>query len=205
MGIEVAPVMDLASDDTATNLPSASHIVIDPSSDQNVSAIWDENAVPNWSLDNDADPTLALEPAATVESATLTPAEDESATPTAGKVVPLKIDSSRVEPILKEVDLQIAYLQFADAEQLLVGPLADSPNEPALLVKLAEVHVAAGAVDKFVELAVRLSENEAFRNSEHWTKIARMGETVAPTHPLFEFVATVEIAADDFGHVQSRA
>jgi FimV-like protein len=205
IGIDVAPVMDLAADDTVTNLPPASHIVIDPSSDQNVSAIWDENSIPNWSLDKDAEETIALEPSAALDSPTLSPVEDEPPADTAGKVVPLKFDSSRVEPILKEVDLQIAYLQFEDAEQLLLGPLAEHPNEPALLVKLAEVHVAAGAVDKFVELAVRLSENEAFRNSEHWTKIARMGEMVAPTHPLFEFVATLEIAADDFGHIPSRA
>jgi pilus assembly protein FimV len=205
IGIDVAPVMDLAADDTVTNLPTASHIVIDPSSDQNVSAIWDENSVPNWSLDKDAEETIALEPSATLDSPTLSPVEDEPPAHAAGKVVPLKFDSSRVEPILKEVDLQIAYLQFEDAERLLLEPLAEYPNEPALLVKLAEVHVAAGAVDKFVELAMRLSENEAFRNSEHWTRIARMGEMVAPTHPLFEFVATVEIAADEFGNIQSRA
>lgn len=201
--IVVAPVVDLASADAATDLPAASHIVIDPSSDQNTSGIWNEDSVPNWSLDEDAEATVALAPAPPTESGM--PALADPATPAAATVVPLRMDSTPVEPILKEVDLQIAYLQYEDAERLLMGPLANHPNEPALLVKLAEVHVAAGAVEKFVELATRLSQDEPFRNSEHWTKIARMGETIAPTHPLFEFVATVEIAPEDLGDVRTRA
>lgn len=203
--IVVAPVMDLASTDAAMNLSGASHMVVDPSSDQNGSGIWNEDAMPNWSLEQDAVPTIALTPAPRSEPATPSPALADPSTPAAATVVPLRMDSTRVEPILKEVDLQIAYLQYEDAERLLMGPLADHPNEPALLVKLAEVHVAAGDVEKFVELATRLSHDEQFRNSEHWTKIARMGETIAPTHPLFEFVATVEISPEDLGDVRTRA
>lgn len=203
--IVVAPVVDLASEDAAANLPAASHIVIDPSSDQNTSGIWNEDSVPEWGLEEDAEATVALAAAPSPESDTPSPAPAEPSAPGTATVVPLRMDSTRVEPILKEVDLQIAYLQYEDAERLLTGPLAEHPNEPALLVKLAEVHVAAGAVEKFVELATRLSQDEQFRNSEHWTKIARMGEAIAPTHPLFEFVATVEIAPEDLGDVRTRA
>jgi FimV-like protein len=203
--IVVAPVVDLAPEDAATNLPAASHIVIDPSSDQNTSGIWNEESMPNWSLQEDAEATVALAPAPPTDSGMPSPAPADPSATAVAAVVPLRMDSTWVEPILKEVDLQIAYLQYEDAERLLTGPLADHPNEPALLVKLAEVHVAAGAVEKFVELATRLSQDEQFRNSEHWTKIARMGETIAPTHPLFEFVATVEIAPEDLGDVHTRA
>lgn len=203
--IAVGPIVDLAPEDAATNLPAASHIVIDPSSDQTTSGIWNEDSVPNWSLEADAEATVALADAQPLESDAAAPALTAPPAPATATVVPLRMDSTRVEPILKEVDLQIAYLQYEDAERLLLGPLADHPDEPALLVKLAEVHVAAGAAAKFVELATRLSQDEQFRNTEHWTRIARMGETIAPTHPLFEFVATVEIAPEDLGDVRTRA
>lgn len=198
-----APIVDLAPEDAATNLPAASHIVIDPTSDQNASGIWNEDSVPAWGLGVDEEATVALTSVPSAESETPSPAGPPA--PATATVVPLRMDSSRVEPILKEVDLQIAYLQYEDAERLLVGPLADHPDEPALLVKLAEVHAAAGAADRFVELATRLGQDEQFRNSEHWAKIARLGETIAPTHPLFEFVATVEIAPEDLGDVRTRA
>lgn len=203
--IAVGPIVDLAPEDATTSLPAASHIVIDPSSDQNSSGIWNEDSMPNWSLEADAEATVALAAAQPPESDAASPALTDPSAPATATVVPLRMDCTRVEPILKEVDLQIAYLQFEDAERLLTGPLADHPDEPALLVKLAEVHVAAGAAEKFVELATRLSQDEQFRNSAHWTKIARMGETIAPTHPLFEFVATVEIAPEDLGDVRTRA
>jgi pilus assembly protein FimV len=173
---------------------------------------WDDETVPNWSLERTIERTLEQTGETLVQTQTETflknGAEATAAATDAksdNKVVPLKLDSSRVEPVLKEVDLQMAYLQFDDAERLLMTPLQESPNEPSLLVKLAEVHVAAGNIDKFVDLAVRLSKIPEVRNGDDWKKIARMGEMVAPNHPLFEFVATVEITRDEFGNIATRA
>jgi pilus assembly protein FimV len=166
----------------------------------NTLAWEDNNTVPNWSLERTIERTLeeAGETLAQTRTEPFLPDLQSTAPAASSKVVPLKLDAARVEPVLKEVDLQMAYLQFEDAERLLMQPLQENPNEPSLLVKLAEVHVAAGNIDRFVDLAVRLSKIPEVRDGADWKKIARMGEMVAPNHPLFEFVDTVELTSDGF-------
>lgn len=174
--------------------------------DTNTVAWEDNNTVPNWSLERTIERTLEEtgETLAQTRTEPFLASSPAAQPPASNKVVPIKLDAAFVEPVLKEVDLQMAYLQFEDAERLLMQPLQEHPNEPSLLVKLAEVHVAAGSIDRFVDLAVRLSKIPEVREGSDWKKIARMGEMVAPNHPLFEFVDTVELTQDGFGSVASH-
>lgn len=169
------------------------HVASSPSKPE-AETVWEEETVPNWSI---VDPDHPGEPVHLAH----TPAEPSAE----NKVVPLKTDASRFDPLFKEVDLQLAYLQFEDAEALLQNALKEFPEHTTLQVKLADVLVAAGNIERFVDLAVKLSRIPGFRDSDEWKTIARLGETVAPTHPLFEYVATVELTRDEHGNLVSRA
>ncbi len=101
------------------------------------------------------------------------------------RIVPLNPEQSRFELLFREVDLQLVYHQFAEAETLLRSALDEFPEEWELHAKLAELYSAAEEVDRFIALASKLNDQRAFRDSPLWERVAMLGVQLCPSHPLF--------------------
>ncbi|MCC7410046.1 MAG: tetratricopeptide repeat protein [Gammaproteobacteria bacterium] len=113
-------------------------------------------------------------------------------------VLPMKRRSSaariehRAEPPLRphnpfaEIDLNLAYGQYLQAEQALRRVIAASGHNHQAKLKLAEVYYVSGQRDHFVEVAEDLQRRHRdILDDEDWERLREMGRAIAPMHPLF--------------------
>jgi pilus assembly protein FimV len=87
--------------------------------------------------------------------------------------------------VVSEVDVNIVYGMFAEAETLLQGALAQAPNNPELLVKLAEVYFYQRNTQGLVHVAERILTQPGDLPPWLWTKVHRLGRELCPDQAIF--------------------
>jgi len=85
----------------------------------------------------------------------------------------LETDSDAVDPIA-EADVYLAYGRYQQAEELIRQALAERPDDPALRLKLLEIHYANENRDAYLEYARELQAAGADRDAEFWSKVVEM-------------------------------
>ncbi|MGE0387645.1 MAG: FimV family protein [Gammaproteobacteria bacterium] len=124
-------------------------------------------------------------------------AQQETVRTSGGKVVAMR---RRDEPATRavdpfaEIDINLAYGRYDDAEGALRRILADTPLNHLAKLKLAEVYYVAGRADEFVAVAEDLRRNhrELLRDTQ-WDNVVEMGVRLAPKHPLFSGPILVDV------------
>lgn len=87
--------------------------------------------------------------------------------------------------VLSEADVYLAYRRFDKARELLGHAIQADPERVDLVLKLLEVHAAAGDAEAFVAEARALRGGLGEDGSGVWDKVVVMGSRVAPGHELF--------------------
>ena len=85
-----------------------------------------------------------------------------------------------------EIDVLLAYAEYAKAEERLQAVLAETPNNVPARLRLAELRYITEDAAGFVALVEEIQAHHRSEVSdEQWQKLTRMGKIVAPEAALF--------------------
>ncbi|MFW2373894.1 MAG: FimV/HubP family polar landmark protein [Gammaproteobacteria bacterium] len=99
------------------------------------------------------------------------------------------------DDVLSEADVYMAYGIYQQAEDLLKGAIAKSPERDDYRLKLLETHYAAKNSDAFVALAEEVQQRKG-NDKSYWERVVAMGKELSPSHALFSG-AGAAVAAED--------
>ncbi len=89
------------------------------------------------------------------------------------------------DEVVTEADVKIVYGLFEEAETVLAGALAKSPESARLLLKLGEVRFYRRDADALVALAERVLAHGQRHPAWLWAKIERLGRELCPERAPF--------------------
>jgi pilus assembly protein FimV len=96
----------------------------------------------------------------------------------------------------REIDTNIAYGRYQEAERLLQDAIAQTPQNMSAKMRLAEVYYLTERVADFSALAMDLQQHHrADLSTEEWQRLQRMGKIIAPELPLFGGLRLVKKSA----------
>ena len=128
------------------------------------------------------DETLKAQVASKIEALAARQAQVAS-TPPAAEPAP----AARPEVDLNaEIDVLLAYAEYAKAEEKLQAALLESPNNVQAWLRLAELRYISEDSSGFVALVEEIqAHHRGELTDEQWQKLTRMGKVVAPDAALF--------------------
>lgn len=88
-----------------------------------------------------------------------------------------------VDPV-QEADVYLAYGRDEQAAEILRDALQAEPSRVALHAKLCEVYARQSKINEFNEQASQLRALTRGEGAD-WNRVAKLGETLAPSNPLF--------------------
>ncbi|HAZ61553.1 MAG TPA: hypothetical protein DCY89_08275 [Gammaproteobacteria bacterium] len=89
------------------------------------------------------------------------------------------------DEVVTEADVKIVYGLFEEAEAVLAGALAKSPESARLLLKLGEVRFYRRDADALVALAEQVLAHGPRHPAWLWAKIERLGQELCPERAPF--------------------
>jgi len=105
----------------------------------------------------------------------------------------IQTDVSEVDPI-SEADVYLAYGRYKQAEELISSAIEGDPDRADLKMKALEIQYAAKDKDAF-ELQVDMYK-DGLLQTEHWARVAEMGQELAPENALFSADGVSEVVGD---------
>lgn len=97
-------------------------------------------------------------------------------------------EMQEVDPI-SEADVYLAYGRYKQAEDLILGSLAQNSERDDCWLKLFEIHYATENAQAFEQYAQQLAPSHMEAKPDFWEKIVEMGRELCPSSPLFKYSA----------------
>ncbi len=93
-------------------------------------------------------------------------------------------EMEEVDPI-SEADVYLAYGRYKQAEDLILGAIAQNPERDECRLKLLEIHYATEDAQAFEAYAQELALTHKDTKPEFWEKVVEMGRELCAGNPLF--------------------